>query len=228
MNALREEIESENESKSRCIASHICILSEILLGAAALPSTSLDALESIVIGLVKTFDNLKFWSSVETEDSLQAAGDDAVKIRCLLEWVCVCAKLFGERLRNSGCEIIQRVGMHVLERTADPCPFIQIAAKTTVDIVSVSISLFEWFGCQLCSSMKLEAVSDFLSEFGDYVVDGLCYRLRDEDQFPRAPFLLAAVFDGLEGNQMLNLISEPLSYALKVRNECQTRSDACL
>jgi hypothetical protein len=135
--------------------------------------------------------------------SLQVLGANALLLRCLIDCTGTIARCAGPRF-SSNTKLLRGALLPLFERLADPCPLVAAAAGTALASI-----------CRHCGYPL--GLGQLVGRNADYVVDGVCKRLRSLQQYPRAPQLLAALLrESGVGAQLLPLLAEPLRAALSV------------
>jgi hypothetical protein len=130
-------------------------------------------------------------------------GANALLLRCLIDCTGTIARCAGPRF-SSNTKLLRGALLPLFERLADPCPLVAAAAGTALASI-----------CRHCGYPL--GLGQLVGQNADYVVDGVCKRLRSLQQYPRAPQLLAALLrEAGVGAQLLPLLAEPLRAALSV------------
>lgn len=113
----------------------------------------------------------------------------------------VAARCLGKRFSGRA---LRTTLLLLLERFGDPCALVSDAAAGALAWVCVSC------GCQ-------QGVSQLVGANADYVIDGLCARLRALRRHPRAAQLLAALLQRCGvAPELLPMMAEPLRGAIAV------------
>lgn len=136
--------------------------------------------------------------------SLQAAGENALLVRALLEAAGATARALGRRFNGRP---LRAALLPIAERLGDPCAAVAGAAAAACSAAVAASGAHDLAACVAANS--------------DYIVDGLCRQLRHLDQHPRAPAVLAGLLavSGVPA-ALLPLFSEPAAAAFKVRLFC--------
>lgn len=101
---------------------------------------------------------------------MQELGENALLARSLLHAIGSFARALGPAYLSQG-SLVRVALMPLLERLGDGCPGVSAAASDAVSSICLHCA---------CRDLK-QLVADNL----DYVVDGVCSRLRRPDQHPR-------------------------------------------
>jgi len=172
--------------------------------------------ESLVMQLLEMITNERLWGQPTTQpprdDSggegppqpplpAQILGENALMLRTLCDAAGALARALGVRFRGRP---LRTALLPLLERLGDPCALVADAAAGALGWV-----------CIACAHGG--GLGELVGANADYVIDGLCARLRGLRRHPRAPQLLAALLQKCGvAPELLPLMSEPLSGALGV------------
>ncbi|WIA11547.1 hypothetical protein OEZ85_011656 [Tetradesmus obliquus] len=133
----------------------------------------------------------------------QVLGANALLLRCLIDCTGSIARCAGTRF-SSNTKLLRGALLPLFEHLAGPCPLVAAAAGTALASI-----------CRHCGYPL--GLGQLVGQNADYVVDGVCKRLRSLQQHPRAPQLLAALLqEAGVAAQLLPLLAEPLRAALSV------------
>eukprot|EP00210_Caulerpa_lentillifera_P001814 g1744.t1 len=205
---LRAKKEKNDEHWELSVASVIVLMSHTIHGCSLNDSRTQNnevksrncRLLEIIIRLLETVEEFKLWT---LEAHSLRSYKNAILLITLLDLVSVIGSMLTTNLRTSACKVMRLVLMHLLERLADPCEFVQSSAQMTINM--------------LCVSVGVSSLSELIIEFGDYVVDGVCSQLSNLKAFPMAPYLLSALFSHAHDlpKTVLPLLAEPASHAFQ-------------
>jgi hypothetical protein len=167
--------------------------------------------ESLVMQLLDAITNERLWGQPTAQPPrdldgapplpAQLLGENALLLRALCDAAGAAARALGARFAGRP---LRAALLPLMERLADPCALVADAAGGALAWV-----------CIACGHAG--GLGDLVGANADYVIDGLCARLRALRRHPRAPQLLAALLQrGGVAPELLPLMSEPLRGALRV------------
>jgi hypothetical protein len=143
-------------------------------------------------------------------------GLNALLLRCCCDFLGACGRSLGRTFTAPG-PLLRAALLPLLDRLADPVPLVADAAGAALS-------------CICRHGGHPGGLRELVGAHADYVVDGVCKRLRDLGRYPRAPQLLAALLqEAGVAAELLPLLSEPLKAALGVRSKGEgQKGGSCL
>lgn len=133
----------------------------------------------------------------------QEKGSNIILQKTILELVGTCARVVGEDFVKDG-KFMRLALLPVLEKLADPAAPVASAAKAAIFSI-----------CKFCG-YKRNGLRQLIKDNTDYIIDGMCQRLRLPELYPEAPRLFASLLcqSGV-APALIPLMNEPARQALQ-------------
>ena len=135
--------------------------------------------------------------------SFHDRGCNVLLQRAILEFIGACARFLGPTFTLDG-RLMRTILLPVLEKLSDPAVAVSGAAKAAISSI-----------CGFCGYTD-SGLRQLITDNADYIIDGLCRRLRQPEMYPSAPMLFAAVL-GHSGvaPALIPMMAEPAHQTLQ-------------